>query len=44
MELTDGTNFLKYGVAMASGGMTYIPSFMKIGTDVQEYPGFVSTI
>jgi hypothetical protein len=27
---------LKYAVEMGSGGMIYIPSFMKTGTGVQE--------
>jgi hypothetical protein len=27
--------FMKYTVEMASCGMIYIPSYMKIGTDIQ---------
>jgi hypothetical protein len=27
---------MKYGVEMGSGGMTYIPSFMKIGSGIQK--------
>jgi hypothetical protein len=27
---------MKYAVEMASGGMTYVPSFVKIGSGVQH--------
>jgi hypothetical protein len=27
---------MKYAVEMVSGGMIYIPSFIKIGSDVQK--------
>jgi hypothetical protein len=33
-----------YSVGMVSCGMTYIPSFMKIGTGVKKYQGFASAI
>jgi hypothetical protein len=31
--------FLKYAVEMASGGMIYIPSFIKIGSGIQKLIG-----
>jgi hypothetical protein len=32
----DGKGFMKYAVEMGSGGMTYIPSFIKIGPGIQK--------
>jgi hypothetical protein len=30
---------MKYGVEMGSGAMIYVPSFIKIGSDIQELMG-----
>jgi hypothetical protein len=30
---------MKYAVEMGSGAMTYIPSFIKIGSGIQKYIG-----
>jgi hypothetical protein len=30
---------MKYAVEMGSGGMIYIPSFIKIGSDIQTWMG-----
>jgi hypothetical protein len=39
-----GGRFIKYAVEMASCGMIYIPSFLKIGTDIQEILSFCSAV
>jgi hypothetical protein len=31
---------MKYAVGMASGGMIYIPRFIKIGSDIQKLLGW----
>jgi hypothetical protein len=31
--------FMKYAVEMGSGAMIYIPSFIKIGSDIQKLIG-----
>jgi predicted RNA-binding protein with TRAM domain len=32
---------MKYAVNMGSGAMIYIPSFIKIGSGIQKFQGFV---
>jgi hypothetical protein len=34
---------MKYAVEMGSGAMTYIPSFIKIGSGIQMLEGYTDT-
>jgi hypothetical protein len=35
--------FVKYAAEMGLGGMTYIPSFIKIGSGIQKLIGGINT-
>jgi hypothetical protein len=36
---TDGRRFMKYGVETGSVVMTYIPSFIKVGSGIRKLKG-----